>query len=270
MVPNKIKELRVSKGITQKDLAEATETSQQQIQRIEAGNQSVRFDLALKICEALDTPLEIVFPNTRLPLKRALEKKPRLENLLQDEDLEKDLSAAGVDLSCETHSLRCGFRGGREEIFPIASGGQKKYLWNRLQHIDEQTPFVIFDSPFKRIILNQKHLVFFQFLFDAPCNRFEEKEEEGDEVRVFMVGEGKPYTFGVDPDDPVDSNDEEIVGQFADMVLKAETLIDDGDLLSFMDEDGERAFFRAIDVASIEIPLWVFEPELLDEEDERD
>jgi transcriptional regulator with XRE-family HTH domain len=40
-------------GISQKQLAAVAGTSQQQIQRIVAGNQPIHFDMALRICEAL-------------------------------------------------------------------------------------------------------------------------------------------------------------------------------------------------------------------------
>lgn len=60
--PNRIRVVREELGLSQQALATKIGTSQQQVQRIEAGRQSVRHDLALKICAALGTPIGKVFP----------------------------------------------------------------------------------------------------------------------------------------------------------------------------------------------------------------
>lgn len=60
--PNRIRVVREELGLSQQALATKIGTSQQQVQRIEAGMQSVRHDLALKICAALGTPIGKVFP----------------------------------------------------------------------------------------------------------------------------------------------------------------------------------------------------------------
>ena len=46
-------------------------TSQQQIQRIESGRQSIRFELATRIAAALDAPLDQVFPESPIALQRS-------------------------------------------------------------------------------------------------------------------------------------------------------------------------------------------------------
>ena len=68
-----MRELREAKKLSQRQLAELVGTSQQQIQRIEAGLQAARIDVAVKIAEALGGSLADVFPG----LKEALGKRGR-------------------------------------------------------------------------------------------------------------------------------------------------------------------------------------------------
>lgn len=62
---NRIRVFRQELGLSQKALAANIGTSQQQIQRIEAGAQSVRHDLAIKISAALGAPVGTLFPAIR-------------------------------------------------------------------------------------------------------------------------------------------------------------------------------------------------------------
>ena len=59
---NRIRGFREELGLTQRALAEKIGTSQQQIQRIETGVQSVRHDLALKISAVLGASVGALFP----------------------------------------------------------------------------------------------------------------------------------------------------------------------------------------------------------------
>jgi transcriptional regulator with XRE-family HTH domain len=59
---NNVRKLRKDKSWTQRQLAAAAGTSQQQIQRVEQSVSSVKIDLATKIARALGQPLKVVFP----------------------------------------------------------------------------------------------------------------------------------------------------------------------------------------------------------------
>jgi transcriptional regulator with XRE-family HTH domain len=61
---NRVRAFRKKLKWSQRKLAKQAKTSQQQIQRIETEQRSVRIDLAMRICNALGQPLATVFPKT--------------------------------------------------------------------------------------------------------------------------------------------------------------------------------------------------------------
>ena len=83
---NKIKQFRSKRGMTQRQLAGAVGTSQQQIQRIESGVQAARFEVALKICAALDASMEQVFPAARTILKKVASSNNDTTKLITDKN----------------------------------------------------------------------------------------------------------------------------------------------------------------------------------------
>jgi DNA-binding XRE family transcriptional regulator len=74
MARNQISRFRKAQALSQRALAQKVGTSQQQIQRIEAGVQSTDLDLAARIADALSSPLEKVFPEL-MRLKKPKGKK---------------------------------------------------------------------------------------------------------------------------------------------------------------------------------------------------
>ena len=87
MIENQIKVLREKKGLSQRQLATLVGTSQQQIQRIETGKQSIRFGLALEVCKALEMPMETVFPQTKKVLTQVQKKGKTVYAVLLDPKL---------------------------------------------------------------------------------------------------------------------------------------------------------------------------------------
>src|SRR5689334_9421253 len=67
---NLIRNQRKALGLTQQQLAHLVGTSQQQVQRIEAGAQTIRLDLAVSIAEALKSSLTDLFPGLHRRTKR--------------------------------------------------------------------------------------------------------------------------------------------------------------------------------------------------------
>jgi DNA-binding XRE family transcriptional regulator len=92
MIQNNIKQLRTQLSITQRELAYMVGTSQQQIQRIETGKVAAKLGLAQAICNALDKPLNIVFPESD-QLINDFHKKRRKT----DEDLEA-IATSGIEM----------------------------------------------------------------------------------------------------------------------------------------------------------------------------
>jgi DNA-binding XRE family transcriptional regulator len=65
---NKIRSIRLKLNISRRDLAQKVLASPQQLLRIEMGEEKPRYDLALKISNALGQKLAKVFPGTaKLP-----------------------------------------------------------------------------------------------------------------------------------------------------------------------------------------------------------
>jgi transcriptional regulator with XRE-family HTH domain len=264
MFVNKIKELRLTKGFTQTDLAKAAGTSQQQIQRIEAGNQHVRFDLATRISAALDNPISKVFPSTALPLARMKKRASKLSD--GDEKASDELEEAGIDTEPAVWTLKYSLRGGAKGQFPI-SGPDMHRLHSVLQHQESRVDddFVVLPSNDRQYALNLKHLVFCHLLFDPVSHVSTKEEDKSHEVEFYLADRSEPLRFLVDPDTGSIDDDyaeaEELCVQLQDLFYYAE-LGTEGRRLKFVDVDGETAFFRPDDVAMFSVPLWLIEQDL--------
>lgn len=263
MATNKIEALRKGKQMTQRQLAAAIGTSQQQIQRIEKGRQSPRFELAAKICAVLKEPMDVVFPATKKAWASVKKKGFRPEVLFDDKDFTKEMEQADVDMDPRLWFFKYRLRGGANGVVPI-SGIETDRLMSLVQTHDSSTPFVIFDIESTRVLLNRKHLLFCHFLFEGLAP--ERSEESAHEVKVYLADSAEPLCFDVEPDDSYPEDSEEM-GQLGHLTCMAETLVEDHDVFHFDDVDGERVFLRAHDIAMISIPLELIEPDLLDDED---
>ncbi len=264
MFENRIKELRKVKGLTQRQLAEAAATSQQQIQRIEAGHQLARFDLAARISGALGQPISKVFPSAELPLARM---KRRI-GTNDEEKMSRELEAAGLDMEPEVWTVKFRLRGGAEGAFRI-SGPEVNRLNSILQD-DAEVGFVVLPSVDRQYALNVKHLVFCQLLFDRPSIEVEASPEKSFEVLFYLADQRDPLRFEVEPDTSLleqEEDPEPLSVQLQDLFYYAEAGADRR-RMSFVDLDGERAFFRSDDVSMFSVPLWLIEPNVSDEEDE--
>ena len=260
----RVRDLRTTRGLSQRQLAQAAGTSQQQIQRIETGRQSVRFDLATRIADALHASLTDVFPQVDMPLRRLRRRRPgpTWNDAIADPKISQALEQAGLDLDPEVWFLKCRLRGGAEAVFPI-SGPDKHRLWNAVQRGDERR-FVVFRSESNEVLLNLDHTLFAHFIFE-PANRIVEIDEADSHpgVRILFAGEGEFQTFEVDSDDPEPQDDDEFdEGQLRNLLVELEMSTESDHVVSFMDIDGETAFIRVSDIAVLEVPLWALYPEL--------
>lgn len=64
---NRITLLRTERGVSRKDLAEATGVNFQTIGYLERGEYNPSLDLAFKICEFFELPVEFVFSTKPFP-----------------------------------------------------------------------------------------------------------------------------------------------------------------------------------------------------------
>ena len=271
---NRIRVLRKSIGLSQAELAKKARTSQQQIQRIEAGVQSARFDLVTRICEALGAPLEQVFPRAAKVLARSRKKIPEK----QEHAFETELDGAGIDIDPARWFLKFRLRGSDTRMLSI-SGPEKMRLLSALDPVDPSRRFLIFDSDDRRIAVNREHLLFCQFLFESgsadmvELDRAEKAEEpEADDLQIQFVDRTEPQCFGVHADEAELSDDDvpERSQELQHMLFMMETPSESHDVFHFDDVDGETVFFRGADVAMLSLPLWAVEPNLWDFADEED
>jgi DNA-binding XRE family transcriptional regulator len=259
MATNNICRLRTKAGLSQRKLAALAGTSQQQIQRIEAGVQAARLELALRICSALNAKMEEVFPSaaTLLGSKR-LEKSPPAKR-------ERDLFKAGIEVASRIWFFKYRLRGGGEDVLKI-SAADKDLLWNAVQRTDRSTLFVVFDSDEYRVALNLDHLMFCQFLFERADTIVDEADERPDDLIHLVLSDGKALTFEPEADEGSLNDDEfpDDSKELQHLLLMLELSTEKNEVFHFTDVDGETVFFRGADMAMLRIPLWAVVPELLD------
>ena len=278
---NRIRVLREQRKLSQKRLAELVGTSQQQIQRIETGMRSVQFDLSLRICEALETSLQTVFPETRKAVALARKHGKSLNAMRTDRNFSKGMERVGVDMDSHTWYFRYRLRGGAEGVFPV-SGSESNQLWHALHRNDPDHYFVVFDSEETRVVLNLNHLTYGHIVWEVPGLAPVEEDNGGwdalgmglerDSLSVYLADSPKPLYFSVEPDEPLEGDPMEDEGQFRLLVRLAELGLqeDTDEVISFWGDEGDTAFFRASDVAMIKIPLPVLYPDSWEDEGETD
>jgi len=261
---NKIRELRKAKQLTQSDLANAVGTSQQQIQRIEGGQQEARFDLAVRICKALGEPMQKVFPGTAKPLERGAGRS--VQQFASDEKAISEMAAAGVDLDASYWTFAYRLSGGHEgEI--VLTGREKTRVWNALW--EDEASFVVFDSVDRRYALAPRHLVSSRFAASLPVAesvKADQSSKSSFELRVLWTDSPTIKTVLVDGDAAeLEDDAEEIEVQLQHLFFMAE---EDGPaFFTVTDETESPEFLRRSAIAMLSVPLEAVMPA---EEDDAD
>jgi transcriptional regulator with XRE-family HTH domain len=260
----RIKMLRERAGLSQGALAGLVGTSQQQIARIETGNQSVKLDLAFAIASVLGKDITYVFPSVRKLIGRGKSKKSRddLVELHYDSKAVGDFASAGVDLDPATWILQVRMRGQTELSF-VSSKHDINRLQSNISHRHSGSQFFAFHSSAVAVALKLDHLLHFHALWDGytPPD-WQDPRVPVDNLCVYLTDSNKPLTFEVDPDEG--SPHEEDEGQLRSLLFILETHIDEDEYVDFLDADGERAFFRAADLSMLTIPLRALDEDLND------
>ena len=272
MKGNRIRELRIKKGMTQRELAKIVGTSQQQIQRIEANIQAARFDLAASLCKALNAPMENVFPQTKTALQRWRKRGAKTEEIYTDEKFTDNMQKADIDMDPMLNYFNYRLRGGAEGTLAISSI-ERDRLWTAVQRVyTDSTPFIVFDSDGCRVLLNLDHLILCQFLYEVPVMVAnldnEQSTEEPLAIELFLAQKETSIRYMAEQDEFNSSGDEEDDGELKNLLFMAETFVENNEVFHFTDGDGgETVFVRANDIAMMKIPLWAVEPSMQDEDD---
>jgi transcriptional regulator with XRE-family HTH domain len=261
---NRVRELREARRLSQRKLAELVGTSQQQIQRIEAGLQAARIDLALKIAKALGGSLADVFPGLKGALGRRGRHRLDPEALDDDEGPGQAIAEAGVHPGPNAWSVRCLLRGGGEVEAPIASSDRRRLRECLGQGRGKDGAFFAWDSKGIRLLLNPRHLLLAHLIFEPGQSTEDEPGKVGldQPVSVFLADRAEPMCFEVEGDHRAASDGGEL-GELNSLWLEAEAGLGGDRFLTFTDVNGEEVWLRAADVALIVVPLWALHPELI-------
>lgn len=262
---NRIRQLREKKGLSQQALATAVGTSQQQIQRLEAGRQAVKLDLSMRISSALGAEIGVVFPDTRKALKETGQKSLRevpTSGLYNDQSAVRAFDAAGLDVGLHDWIIKTMFRNGRTLSFPISSADRLR-LHRAYQQIESMDGFFRFTSHSLDVALNLRRLVFYHEMFEPQGIEPEWHDDELslEQVSLFFSNQPVVVRLSVDPDEN-DAEDDEELGQLNHLMWMAEALVDESDGSQIMDVDGETACFRLSEVDLITIPMKLLDDQL--------
>jgi len=255
---NLILERRKALGLSQRELAKAVGTSQQQIQRIESGVQAVRLHLAAQIATALKSPLEELFPKLRQSKQRPT-RKPKRQQAKPVSD--EAFLGAGIDPDPSHWTVKLGLAGGKEFFFSVSSKEKERIssiIWAPPADFD----FVVFNTLTHTVVINRTQINYCNFLFDFGV---QPKRENSDfDVVVHFIGTEKPERFGVEPDQKAALEDDQgWSSQLQRLLIDLDgKSADDDDILYFDDEDGERVYLRSKRLLCLEVPLLCCEPDL--------
>ncbi|MFM0607654.1 helix-turn-helix transcriptional regulator [Paraburkholderia sediminicola] len=261
---NNLKSLRKAAGLTQAKLAEEAGTSQQQIQRIEAGTVVTRVILAAKLAKALGVSAAQIFPEMAELVSSI--KTPIGD--YDDRTLDK-CDDTGVDLDPRLWTLKILLRGHKDPMYFQVSSREKRRVADLLNaDFDggDSPQLCAFESHTSAVLVNLTHVVFAHILYDMFA---EPNPSEKEPVSVYLVGRVKPLKFDVESDFGTPGAEDDC-GQFRGLLLSESFGVSPGTRLTFTDCDGEQVFIRASALALIDIPLWVVKPSFEDETDERE
>jgi transcriptional regulator with XRE-family HTH domain len=255
MVKNRISHLRKAAKLTQSELAERVGTSQQQIQRLEAGVVTVRLDLAVQIANALGVTLRAAFPS--LPRSATMGKREKTSF----EDLKRNFADAGIDSDPRVWTIKLFMFDGRVLLYETSSEDKA-----RLESIvsSSSKKFLAFDSKNKAVAVNRTKIAACQFLYDPPSVRDKEGEDDEYELKLHLVSAPNPLSFDLEPDSKTPEEDGEgFQAQLQYLLINIDGAdgVDD-EVFWFDDADGERVYIRGNELLSIEVPLVCCEPSL--------
>ncbi|EKA5400733.1 helix-turn-helix transcriptional regulator [Cronobacter sakazakii] len=265
MLQNNIKQFRTQLSITQRELAFMVGTSQQQIQRIETGKVAAKLSLAQAICNALDKPLNVVFPESDRFINDFRKKRRKT-----DEDLEA-IATSGIEMDSAIWTVKVWLQGQQDYLLlPISAADKRRFYYYFQETANPNVErFFVFDSDQYRYALNIREVVFHQFLSDglSPIVAEEDDDYEDDyfSVHITLVNGGPVIPLSVEPDAPQNEEADDI-GQLNAFFEKLDCEPETTDRYMLTDEDGEDSFIRIGSIAMVRVLLDALEYVEEDEE----
>ncbi|EJH7015971.1 helix-turn-helix transcriptional regulator [Salmonella enterica] len=265
MLQNNIKQLRTQLSITQRELAFMVGTSQQQIQRIETGKVAAKLSLAQAICNALDKPLNVVFPESDRLINDFRKKRRKT-----DEDLEA-IATSGIEMDSGLWTVKLWLQGYQDYLLlPISAADKRRFYYYFQEKTAPNTErFFVFDSSEYRYALNMREVVFHQFLSDGLRPIVDEEDDACEDdyfnVHITLVNGGGEIPLCVETDVPQNGEGDDI-GQLNAFFETLDGEPETTDRYMLTDEDGEDAFIRIGSIAMVRVALDALEPVEEDEE----
>lgn len=185
-------------------------TSQQQIQRIETGKVAAKLSLAQAICNALDKPLNVVFPESER-LINDLRKKRRKT----DEELEA-IATSGIEMDSGLWTVKLWLQGQQDYLLlPISATDKRRfYYYFQEKNTLNIERFFVFDSSEYRYALNMREVVFHQFLSEGLRPIVDEEDDAYKDdyfnVHITLVNGGLVIPLSVEPDAPQNEETDDI------------------------------------------------------------
>lgn len=266
---NNVRKIRFGLGWSQRELAQKANTSQQQIQRIEAGKQAAKLTLATAICSALGKPVAEVFPGAGKAWDAL--KDDYLSSRSVPEDALENLRETGIEADLRRYTLKVLLRGHEDPLFFPLLSSESDRIFRRVQEEDDdlsQASFVVFDSDQSRVAINLRAAMFLHFLWDADIGTVisgTKEEPDSMAVEVYLAENQNPIVISAEAES-LDHNDPRYLNHIFDM-------LDCSDLaptrrFHIEDADGESAFLRVGDITLLKASLWLLDPDERMEDDD--
>ena len=271
---NRVKKYRQAMKLSQKRLAELVGTSQQQIQRLEAGSSPVRLDIGANISKALQKPLNVLFPGSEKALNKVAEE--RKSSCYVELDAWDEVRDSGLEPDPRVWTVEIALRGYPKPLLFLDVPAQDKARLLQLIQNEEDSdtdvaPFVVFDSAERRVAINLRELSCCHVRFDQPDHipLIDEKTEADEDIYgrdaawVYLVGQGEPLPINLDIDEQFEDGDDEM-GICSGALFDLQAHCPNARRIHLTDVNGESIFIRAGNIVALVIPLYVLEPPDMD------
>ncbi|NBC37801.1 helix-turn-helix domain-containing protein [Novosphingobium sp. FSY-8] len=260
MVKNKIKEFRKKAKLTQRELAKLAGTSQQQVQRLEAGVQSARLQMAESLANALNCSVHALFPAEASGRGAIQSPKSIAGRAVKPDDEGYEMCYREMQLQL---SNGLGFK------LRIEDREMDRIRAHVLNCDDEKDAFFLVSTPQETFAFNQSVINRIVFDFEEYLNVLDDeiadgiREQEG--LKIWFKGQDVAECFGVDADDFYQSEE---VGPLASLMMELDFYEGDRGTINFETIDDEEIALFPRKIAAISLPNQFLSKELADAQSE--
>jgi DNA-binding XRE family transcriptional regulator len=247
-VKNRVEHFRKKADLTQTGLALKVNTSQQQISRIEKG-QDTSPHLAVEIAQALGQSLDAVFPDLKA-LKSIIDAGGDTRKLHEVFDRAGFVPPSGWRTTFVRFDMYMGDRKDTVErfIYPIDDEEVQRIARNliNVNEPDERDAFLAFSSVGRHIYVNIRYIQKMHHLVEPFAMNVSELKPDFRRVNIYFRGSRKPFST---PTEELEMEEFE-----AFMFLEDKNARSLSRFMDFFDEDGERVIVNTDDIVITEIP----------------